>query len=98
MPECQKCGFQWAWKDSLKISFKNNKKCPNCAQRQYVTPTTKKRHLLFYFLPSMILITANPLFHLNDAVFFFLLFSLALVMMVTVPYTITLSNEQKPLW
>ena len=98
MPECQNCGFQWAWKDSLIISIKNTKKCPNCGQKQYVTPSTKKNHLLFYYLPLLILIIAKPIFYLHDAAFFFLLLFLAILMTVTIPYTIKLANEQKPLW
>ncbi len=98
MPKCQNCKYEWGWWDTVKIGFKNNKKCLNCHKRQYVTPNVKRSHFLYYFVPSIVLLICNPLLNLNDTVFLSIAFLFVLIMIVTMPYTIKLTNEQEPLW
>ncbi|WP_033542888.1 TIGR04104 family putative zinc finger protein [Planococcus sp. CAU13] len=98
MPNCQNCNYQWSWFDTFKIGFMNNKKCPNCQERQYIKPQANKRIYVFYIVPLIILLFSRPLFDWSTPVFlsigFFFIFALTLI----IPYTIKLSNEQEPLF
>ena len=98
MPKCQSCDSQWGWLDTLKVGFINNKKCPICQKRQYVSPSAKKRQLLIYYFPFIFLVIASPLFNLSNTVSLSIGFLFILIIIATSPYTIKLSNEQKPLW
>ncbi|TAA69234.1 TIGR04104 family putative zinc finger protein [Planococcus salinarum] len=98
IPNCQNCNHQWSWSDTVIIGFKNNKNCPNCEKRQYVSQRTQLGISLFTFVPLFIIVFLSSFFDLNKVVFisFFILFFLG--MFTYVPFTIKLSNEQKPLW
>lgn len=98
MPNCQNCNYKWSWFDTVKIGFMNNKKCPNCEERQYIKPQANRRIYAFYILPWIVLLFSRPLFDWSTLVFVSigLLFVLAITLLI--PYTIKLSNEQEPLW
>lgn len=98
MPNCQKCNHQWSWFDTVKIGFINNKKCPNCGERQYVSPQPQKKVFLLYFIPFILIVFLRPLFNLDDTVYFLLSASIILCLLIYIPFSIKLSNEQKPLW
>lgn len=98
MPNCQNCGYKWSWLDTVKIGLRNNKKCPNCKKRQYVSPQWGKRNYAIYLLPMFIILFSRPLFNLSDVVFHLLAILFIVSMVIITPYTIKLSNEQEPLW
>ena len=97
MPKCQDCKYEWAWWDTVKIGFKNNKKCLNCHKRQYVTSNVKRSHVLYYLVPGIVLLICKPLLNLSASVFLSIAFLFVIIMIVTIPYTIKLSNEEEPL-
>lgn len=98
MPKCQNCNCEWSYWDTVKIGFKNNKNCPNCKERQYVSTDSAKKSYAVYFFLLVALIFSRPLFDLNNVIYvlFGIVFILGIV--ITYPRTIKLSNEQKPLW
>lgn len=98
MPTCQNCNHKWNWSSAVLIGFKNNKSCPNCGERQYVMPKTQLRISLFTFLPLFLLVCLNSFFDLNNLLFVSFATVFILGMFVFIPFTIKLSNEQKPLW
>lgn len=98
MPNCQNCDYKWSWFDTVKVGFMNNKKCLNCGERQYVSTKTKKRTYAIYLPFLLILLFFRPLFDLNSTVYVSFIILFLLVMIVTIPYTIKLSNKQEPLW
>lgn len=98
MPICQNCTHQWSWPDTVIIGFKNNKNCPHCGERQYVTPNSQKVISLFTYIPLIIFIFLNSIYDLANIVFLSFITLFVLGMFIYIPYTIKLSNEQKPLW
>lgn len=98
MPNCQNCNHKWSWSDTVLIGFKNNKNCPNCGERQYVMPKTQLGISLFTFIPLFLLISLNSFFDLNYLVFLSFATVFIFAMLVFIPFTIKLSNEQKTLW
>ncbi|WP_367948939.1 TIGR04104 family putative zinc finger protein [Planococcus sp. CP5-4_YE] len=50
MPRCQHCGYQWSWKDVMKLSLKSKRKCQNCHKIQYISA---KSNFWTTFLTSM---------------------------------------------
>lgn len=98
MPNCQNCNYKWSWFDTVAIGFKNNKNCPNCGERQYVTPKTQLEVSLFTFIPLFLFIFLNSFFDLKNIVFISFVTLFILGMFIYIPFTIKLSNEQKPLW
>lgn len=98
MPNCQNCDFKWSWLDTAKIGFKNNKKCPNCGERQYISPRSRTGTYGFVIVPLIIFMFSRPLFDLSSSVYILLGILLILTMFIFLPYGIKLSNEQEPLW
>ncbi|QHJ69153.1 TIGR04104 family putative zinc finger protein [Planococcus halotolerans] len=98
MPNCQNCNYKWSWSDTVKIGFKNNKTCPNCGERQYVAPKSQLGISLFTFIPLFIFVLLNSFYDLNIAVFISFVALFVIGMLTCIPFTIKLSNEQKPLW
>lgn len=98
MPNCQNCNYKWSWSDTLIIGFKNNKKCPNCEERQFIKPQASKGVSMLYILPMIIILFSRPLFDWSTPVFLSIGFFFILVATMLIPYTIKLSNEQEPLW
>ena len=98
MPHCENCGTKWSWADTLKIGFKNNKKCTNCGERQYVVPDLSLKTYILYLLPVITLIVLNILFEFSTGLFIALATPYILVAIVFMPYTIKLSTKQKPIW
>lgn len=98
MPNCQNCNYKWSWFDTVKVGIKNNKKCPDCGERQYVLPQTGKRMYFVFLISLIVLLFSRPLFDLSIIVYSSLGTLFILMMIFILPYTIKLSNEQKPLW
>lgn len=98
MPNCENCNYKWSWLDTAKIGFKNNKKCPNCGERQYVSQKAGNRYYAIYFFLLIALVFSRPLFDLSNTIFIPLGILFIVGMLINIPYTIKLSNEQKPLW
>ena len=98
MPNCQNCDYKWSWLDTAKIGFINNKKCPNCNERQYVSPRLSKGIYAIYFISLIVLLASRPLFDLSSTVFISLGALFVLVMTIIIPFTVKLTNEQEPLW
>lgn len=98
MPYCENCGTEWNWADSLKIGFTNNRKCPNCGERQYVVPNNRLRTYLLTMLPLIILIIASNYFDFSTQLTIAIAAVFFIIMMGVLPYTVKLSNKQKPLW
>lgn len=94
MPNCQNCNYKWSWFDTVKIGFMNNKKCPNCEERQSIKPQTSKGIYALYIIPLIIILFSRPLFDGSTPAFLFFVLALTLIL----PYTIKLSSEQEPLW
>ena len=100
MPVCQNCGYEWSWRETAKIGigFKYSKKCPNCNKKQYVVPNMRRDIGFYYFIPSILLLIFDAIFQLSTKVFLSIGILFVLVIVITFPYTIKLSNEQEPLW
>lgn len=98
MPKCPNCNHQWSWFDTLIIGFKNNKKCPNCEERQFIKLQANKGVYILYILPLPIILFSRIIFDWSTPVFLSIGFFFILVATMLVPYTIKLSNEQEPLW
>lgn len=98
MPNCQNCDYKWSWFDTFKIGVTNNKKCPNCGEGQYVMLQKSKAIYFVFFASLIVLLFSRPFFDLSDTVYISFGILFALIMFVIMPYTIKLSNEQKPLW
>ncbi|MGM0899219.1 MAG: TIGR04104 family putative zinc finger protein [Bacillota bacterium] len=98
MPHCENCGTKWSWSDTLKIGFKNNRKCPSCGERQYVVPNFSTKTYALYLLPLLTLIVLNIFFEFPLGVYIALAAPYILIVIALIPYTIKLSSEQKPLW
>lgn len=98
MPNCQNCNYQWSWFETMKIGFMNNRKCPNCQERQYVKPHTSKAVFALYILALIVLLFSRPLFDLSIPVFISIGFVFVLALTLIIPYTIKLANRQEPLF
>ncbi|MDE0583390.1 hypothetical protein ON064_10130 [Planococcus sp. A6] len=98
MPSCENCNYQWSWLDTAKIGFKNNKICPNCGERQYVSQKAGYKFYAIYFLLLMVLVFSRTLFDLSNIFYIPLGVLLIIGTFFFIPYSIKLSNEQKPLW
>ena len=98
MPNCQNCNYKWSWFDTVKIGFMNNKKCPNCEERQFIKPQASRGIYAFYIFPWIVLLFSRPLFDWSTPVFLSIGFVFILALTMIIPYTIKLSNEQEPLW
>jgi len=98
LPICQNCGAEWSWAETLKIGFKGSKRCDTCGTRQYVTQNFSLKIYVLLFLPLLTLIVFNSFLEFPMPVFITLSVLHILSMLSILPYTIKLSNEQKPLW
>ncbi len=98
MPECQNCHTKWTWTDTMKIGFKNSRSCPHCGEKQYVSPKSQQKQLPIYFFPMILLLSANAMFDLSSLVFLSIGALFILIVIVTTPYTIRLTNKQEPLF
>ena len=98
MPNCQNCGYQWSWSDTMKIGFKNNRKCPNCKERQFIKPQTSGGIYVLYMIPFILMLFSRSLFDLSTYVFISIGLLFVVILTLIIPYTIKLSNKQEPLW
>lgn len=98
MPNCQNCNYTWSRIDSLKVGFMNNKKCPNCGERQFIKPQASKGIYALYIIPLIVLLFSRPIFDWSMLVFLSTGFFFVLALTIILPYTIKLSSEQEPLW
>ena len=98
MPNCENCDCQWRWAETFKLGFKGSGLCPNCKKRQYVSTKARSGPYFFYMIPFITLLLLGPLFNLNIVVYTSLGILLIFILTITLPYTIKLSNERKPLW
>ncbi|MBT2583967.1 TIGR04104 family putative zinc finger protein [Planococcus sp. ISL-109] len=57
MPHCQNCGTKWNWADSMKLSFKGKKECPNCHKNQYVSSKSTFWGTLLFSMPFVFLMS-----------------------------------------
>lgn len=100
MPECQNCNYKWSWKTAFKKAMKFNSgiECPNCGRKQYVTTKSRIRGSIIGSLSGPIIIFSSMIFDLD--LLATIAFGLLLIVLVTLttPYTIELSNDNKPLW
>lgn len=98
MPKCQNCDHTWSWLGTVKIGIKNNKKCSNCGKRQYVSAKSGKKQYAVYFFLLIALVFSRPLFDLSNMLYIPIGALFIIGMFMHIPYTIQLSNEQKPIW
>lgn len=98
MPNCQNCNFKWGWFDTVKIGFMNNKKCPNCGEKQFIKPQSRKGVYAIYLVPLIVFLFSRPLFDLSMLVYVSIGILFIIALTIIIPYTIKLSNEQEPLW
>lgn len=98
MPHCENCRTKWNWSESLKVGFTNNRKCPNCGERQYVVPNLSLKTYVLYLLPVISLIVLDLFFELPIGVFIAFAVPYILIAITLMPYTIKLSSEQKAIW
>lgn len=99
MPTCKNCGIQWAWKQSIKASWKFSgaMRCPYCQNNQYATPKSRQHMTLITWLVLLPL----PFTSLFDVPLLYttcLIIGLLAVGLSLIPKAMELSNEYEPLW
>lgn len=100
MPNCDSCGHKWSWADSMKVSmmYYSGKKCPHCGERQFISPSTRKKQWIVYLVLLFLILFIRPMFDISVAVNLMITIPIILIMIFSIPYTIQLADEQKPLW
>ncbi|AQQ53110.1 TIGR04104 family putative zinc finger protein [Planococcus lenghuensis] len=102
MPHCANCGQQWSWETTVKQSFKiggAGMTCPNCGAKQYPTTKSRQRGATVAFLPAMGVILSNVAFGLTVWQFLFVAVGMFLLFGIVIyPRTLTLTNEDEPMW
>ena len=96
MPICQTCHKEWTWMQTIKNLFKL--KCPFCGSKQYEAAASKKRGSLFLIIPLIIVPLMNVLLDLTVPFALFLSFLIVLLIFVTYPFILKLSNDEEPLF
>ncbi|MBA2173792.1 hypothetical protein H0266_02660 [Halobacillus locisalis] len=99
MTKCENCGFEWSWWTCVKKSIRLTRamQCPNCRKKQYQSTSSMRRTSLITMIPVLI-IPITVLFNIP------LIYAalLALVLFFSAigisPMTLSLSNEEEPLW
>ncbi|MFS0750080.1 TIGR04104 family putative zinc finger protein [Oceanobacillus sp. 1P07AA] len=94
MPECQKCGENWTWKQTIKKSFTLDTRmiCPYCHETQFISKRSRKRSSAFTFLIPLVLLL-NIFWHPTLWTIVIMLLVL-IILMVSYPYWLELSNEE----
>ncbi|MGM7721764.1 TIGR04104 family putative zinc finger protein [Metabacillus sp. Hm71] len=95
MPNCQNCGKQWTWKQTVKSLFKFN--CPYCGKKQYETASSRRRRDIFSFLPLLSL-PINSFVHYSWITVLISLLIMITLIFAVYPFMIRLSNKEEPLW
>ncbi|RDW19751.1 TIGR04104 family putative zinc finger protein [Oceanobacillus chungangensis] len=94
MPNCQKCGQQWSWSQTLKVNFKlDGMECPNCGEKQYVTSKSKKKLNRISYLPAMLIILL--LFDLSLQITIGFIIVGCILMIGFYPFLIELTSEDE---
>ncbi|WP_399208216.1 TIGR04104 family putative zinc finger protein [Sutcliffiella rhizosphaerae] len=98
-PTCHQCNKQWKYKETWKASltFKQEMKCPNCGEVQFLTKNARQKISFLMFFVSLlnlplIIFAFEMKFGIPLLVFsYFILISFY-------PYIYRLSSENEPLW
>lgn len=96
MPRCQNCGFKWSWKDMMKLSFKSDKKCPNCHKKQYVSGKSSFWGSLLFSLPFIFVFNYLRIY-MDVSWLLILLFFIIYLMFASLlmPFVFKLSNTKR---
>ena len=99
MTNCKNCGIEWNWWLCVKKSFRFTRamRCPNCNEKQYQSTTSMRRTSIISMIPILI-IPITVLFDIPLIAAALLAIVLFLVAIGIGPMTLTLSNEEEPLW
>ncbi|MFS0821841.1 TIGR04104 family putative zinc finger protein [Bacillus sp. 1P02SD] len=99
MPTCQKCNKKWSWKQTFKKSFTltNALTCPNCGEKQYITPRTRKISTVISFIATFLGLFLNFYFDSPHVVLFIMLGFLSLIIVIY-PFYLETSNKEEPLF
>jgi len=99
MPTCQNCHYEWTWSETFRKSFTLDSAmtCPHCGNKQYITKKSRKRSSLTTFIAPLILLL-HIIFSFSPVVTIGLLISACIIIFISYPFIIQLSNEKEPLW
>lgn len=99
MPICQNCHHTWTWKETFKRSFTfdGGMECPYCKKMQYYSARFRKISSIIPFAVITLIMSCNFLFG-PSYIFVIALLSLIPLYIVIYPFTVKLSNEEKPLF
>ncbi|RPF53333.1 TIGR04104 family putative zinc finger protein [Aquisalibacillus elongatus] len=98
LPVCQKCQTKWSWLDTQKGLFHFNRgiKCPHCKATQYQTSSSLKRTTFIGLIP----LAGLPFVIQNNSwlVKISAVIVLSLIYLSIMPFFISLSNDEEPMW
>ncbi|QFK71460.1 hypothetical protein F7984_09535 [Pradoshia sp. D12] len=99
MPTCQNCGSKWSWNDSFKklASFRKNMKCNDCGANQYQSMYSRKITSIVVLFP-LITIPITVLFNLSLTFVIIIELVLMLVVLLSMPLFLQLTDKEEPLW
>lgn len=100
MPICQNCDHQWSWKTTFKkaFTFKRSMKCPKCKEVQYASAKSMQKSGIIGIFPAPIILFSSMIFDLNLGTTILLAMLILIIISITYPITLELSNEEEPLW
>lgn len=93
MPTCQSCGEKWTWKQTIKSIFRL--RCPYCGKRQYESASSRKRNSLFMIIP-FVLVPINAWLDFSMGIALILAVIIGVIIIVSFPFHLKLSNEEEP--
>mgnify|MGYP003482501579 FL=1 len=99
MPSCQTCNHKWSFIDTFKIGLQSNgKKCPNCAEEQYISKKSRTKISIMTLVAVMLGVFVGILFEQDLGVVLISLLPMILAFMFAILYSIELSNTNEPMW
>ncbi|WP_281657816.1 TIGR04104 family putative zinc finger protein [Halobacillus sp. Cin3] len=99
MPVCRKCGHEWPWKDTQRLSIRTHRGavCQFCGEKQFQSRKSMRKVSLFHLLPLLVL----PFVIVMDVSIvsgLALLFTAEAVFLTAFPWMVELTNKEEALW
>lgn len=101
LPVCIACGEEWSYRESLKMSMKNEVvTCPNCKKKQYKTRKSSAKASMLNFLPPLGILVGQLFSHILLGFLIHIVGSIWLIIVLT-PFLLEFQEEDpmiKPLY
>ena len=96
LPKCWSCHYAFKWRELI-FAINGLKKCPNCAERQYIKAKSSKKSGVIG-LPILFIPTILNLFNLNWSIIAFVTFLFLIFFLALIPFQLEFTNDIEPLF